>query len=337
MCSDTVITIDEDASYTFNSSDFPYEDDEGAPLVKIRISVLESAGRLTNNGADVVEDEDVGVANLSNLFFEPSANAHGTPYATFSYKVHDGTEFSTAACVVTVNVNSVNDLPTSNDPLLVTNPPTDSSTTADLIASAQNLGDADGDTVNPVFDWRADGTSLAFINMPFQNNATNAPGAVRDYSSYANNGSLMEGAAWTATGKVGGAISFDGVNDYVEVANDLGSPSALSISMWFKMSSFAGSGTQYLMDARAGGNWWFIQNIHTTHYASPADRCDQDENLCFNGLVQVAAADLARYLVSRGRNGGRNRVQNLPRRCFERCWWWKSYQHWQRLANGGTL
>jgi prepilin-type N-terminal cleavage/methylation domain-containing protein len=38
----------------------------------------------------------------------------------------------------------------------------------------------------------------------------------KDYSGNGNNGTLVNGPTWT-TGKVGGALSFDGVNDYVNV------------------------------------------------------------------------------------------------------------------------
>ncbi|MBL91653.1 MAG: hypothetical protein CMH56_07545 [Myxococcales bacterium] len=291
-CLDTFVTIDEDVSYAFGVDDFPYEDAEGEPLVKIQITSLETAGRLTNDGSDIVANEEVLTANLPNLLFEPVANAFGTPYATFAYKVNDGSEYSTAACTVTINVNSVNDLPTSDDPLLVTNPVTDSATTADLIVVSQNLGDVDGDTVTSVMDWRADGTSLAILNMPFQNFSGTDDGAVHDYTTLSNHGSLMEGATWTANGKVGGAISFDGVNDYVNIANDLGDPTALTISMWAKTSDLTGT-SQYLLDARTEGNWWFIQDIDTTHYSEPANRCDHVGNICFNGLVQIDASDLS--------------------------------------------
>jgi Concanavalin A-like lectin/glucanases superfamily/Bacterial Ig domain len=40
-----------------------------------------------------------------------------------------------------------------------------------------------------------------------------------DLSGLHNDGTLLNGAAWTAVGKYGGAIQFDGVNDMVRVAN----------------------------------------------------------------------------------------------------------------------
>ena len=198
-CTDTTLTIDEDGQYDFVESDFPYEDDEGAPLVKIRITAGTSAGALTSSGVTLNADDEVASGSLDTLTFAPSPDANGTPYATFSYKVNDGTEFSTSACTVTLNVTPVNDLPTSSDPALMTNPAGDATTTADLIQVPSNLGDVDGQTVVPVFDWQADGTSLAVLNMPFDNEPGGGAGEVEDYSTHGNHGTLQEGAVWHAT------------------------------------------------------------------------------------------------------------------------------------------
>ncbi len=54
-----------------------------------------------------------------------------------------------------------------------------------------------------------------------------------DYSGNNNHGTLYNGPQWT-TGKVGGALSFDGVNDYVGGLGNFGRPNTLTISLWFK-------------------------------------------------------------------------------------------------------
>ena len=62
--------------------------------------------------------------------------------------------------------------------------------------------------------------------MPFDTNVyTTSKGAVRDYSTYGNNGTLGEGAAsyspsWTTAGKIGGAYVFDAINDYIAIETD---------------------------------------------------------------------------------------------------------------------
>jgi len=55
-----------------------------------------------------------------------------------------------------------------------------------------------------------------------------------DSSGNGNDGNLTNGPTW-ATGKIGGALSFDGVNDYVDFGQkNLGVNSNLSVSYWFK-------------------------------------------------------------------------------------------------------
>ena len=44
------------------------------------------------------------------------------------------------------------------------------------------------------------------------------------------------GAVWTATGKVGGALDFDGVDDYVDIG-DIDLTDSFTIAAWMKLSS----------------------------------------------------------------------------------------------------
>ncbi len=64
-----------------------------------------------------------------------------------------------------------------------------------------------------------------------------------DSSPYGNTGTLVNGTTWTS-GRYGGALSFDGVNDYVEVGDsDSLSPSdQISISFWVKPNSLGNTG-----------------------------------------------------------------------------------------------
>jgi len=64
-----------------------------------------------------------------------------------------------------------------------------------------------------------------------------------DSSGNNNNGTLVNGPTWT-TGKVGGALSFDGVDDYASLGTS-GMPSGsqpFSISVWMKKDPALGSG-----------------------------------------------------------------------------------------------
>ena len=92
-----------------------------------------------------------------------------------------------------------------------------------------------------VFNWN--GTNASFYDTSlmlaynFDNVSAlgeNATKAV-DISKYGNNGTLVNGTAWTANGKYGGAMVFDGVNDYVAVPNAIalnGTP--FTMSFWGK-------------------------------------------------------------------------------------------------------
>ncbi len=118
--------------------------------------------------------------------------------------------------------------------------------------------DADGDAVTNITDWRKQGVSVAVLNMPFNTNvSSNASGAIKDYSTFSNNGTLGGGTsanmpAWTSSGKVGGAYSFDGVNDYINVSY---SPSLnltgqnRTFGGWFKPWS---TGTYQMLFGRPG-------------------------------------------------------------------------------------
>ena len=94
------------------------------------------------------------------------------------------------------------------------------------------------------FTWNWNATNYTFYNdslvlmMNFDNVSAlgeNATYAV-DVSKYGNNGTLMNGAAWNSSGKYGKALSFDGVNDYVDAGNNasLNLPKDFSLEAWIK-------------------------------------------------------------------------------------------------------
>src|SRR5450759_5412343 len=60
-----------------------------------------------------------------------------------------------------------------------------------------------------------------------------------DSSGMGNNGTLTNGPTWT-TGKVGGALSFDGTDDYVNVPDNpsLDMSGNLTIEFWHKWNVF---------------------------------------------------------------------------------------------------
>jgi len=127
-----------------------------------------------------------------------------------------------------------------------------------------------------------------------------------DSSGYGNNGTLVNGPTWT-TGKVGGALSFDGVDDYVRV---LDSPSlkgaVFTKIIWFKVLSLH-SGIieeivrqdyRWLISHRGdvASPYWeigFMQDAKTTNYWTPSDA-----DFPINNWYQIAiVADGSSYRI----------------------------------------
>ena len=115
--SNGTVTTNEDTDYTFAAASFNFADsDSGDTLASVKIVTLPAAGRgtLTLNAANVSANAAVTKAQLDNgnLKYTPPADANGTGYASFTFTVNDGTDDSTSAYTMTINVTAVNDVPT---------------------------------------------------------------------------------------------------------------------------------------------------------------------------------------------------------------------------------
>ena len=96
-------------------------------------------GTLELSGTAVAADEVVPEASIGNLAYIPPADANGTGYATFTFKVSDGTDESAVANTMTIDVTA------GNDP--ATGEPTISGTARvgrTLTASTAGITDVDG-------------------------------------------------------------------------------------------------------------------------------------------------------------------------------------------------
>ena len=122
---DVTEATDEDTEYTFGEDDFPFGDIDGDQLDHVKITVLPAPGtgklfldgvRITNTGKKVSKTK---LANGS-FTYTPPANANGTGFATFQFKVNDGTDDS-GEHTITMNVTAVNDAPTASDNTVDTN------------------------------------------------------------------------------------------------------------------------------------------------------------------------------------------------------------------------
>ena len=116
--SDGTVTATEDTDYTFTAANFNFTDtDVDDALSSVKITSLPAAGTLQVDGT-MIASTDLPKAvtkvdiDASKLTYSPPANANGDDYATFQFKVNDGTDDSDAAFTMTIDVTAVNDPPT---------------------------------------------------------------------------------------------------------------------------------------------------------------------------------------------------------------------------------
>lgn len=86
---------------------------------------------------------------------------------------------------------------------------------------------------------------IAWFNM--DNNRISGT-TLTDVSGNGITGTLTNGPVSGSAGKMGQAITFDGTDDYVNVANNtiLNSASAMTVSAWVRSSSLGGGGVNFL-------------------------------------------------------------------------------------------
>ena len=159
--SDGTVTTNEDSAHTFAAAEFNFSDaDPGDTLESVEIITLPASGTgtLALSGTPVTAGQEIAEADIGTLTYTPPANANGTGYASFTFKVSDGTAESAAAYTMTITVTAVNDAPT------VANTIPDRSATVGTAFSyafpANTFSDADtGDTLTYAAT-KADGATL---------------------------------------------------------------------------------------------------------------------------------------------------------------------------------
>ena len=117
---DGTITTDEDTDYTFAAADFNFTDtDTGDTLSSVKIVTLPATGKgtLELNGsaiaaADLPQTVTKADIDATKLKYSPPANANGSAYASFTFKVNDGADDSATAYTLTINVTALNDAAT---------------------------------------------------------------------------------------------------------------------------------------------------------------------------------------------------------------------------------
>ena len=161
--SDGTVTTDEDTDHTFTAANFSFADtDTGDTLSSVKIVTLPGSGKgtLELDGTAIASTalpQTVTKADIdgSKLKYSPPANANGTAYASFTFKVNDGTDDSATANTMTIDVTAVND-PATGEPTITGTAQVGQA----LTAVTTGIMDADGLTsVTYTYVWiRVDGS-----------------------------------------------------------------------------------------------------------------------------------------------------------------------------------
>ena len=111
---DKTVTVEEDGSYIFAAPAFGFADTDGDALASVKITAPPAAGKgtLALDGSAVTADRVIAASELGKLTYTPPADANGPGYASFAFKVSDGTSESASPYTMTVDVTAVNDAAT---------------------------------------------------------------------------------------------------------------------------------------------------------------------------------------------------------------------------------
>ncbi|MDP3990287.1 MAG: LamG-like jellyroll fold domain-containing protein, partial [archaeon] len=188
---------------------------------------------------------------------------------------NDGTDDSASSASTILTISNLI-IEVSNVVLNATDNPTNS-TNANLTLYWETI-DTDGDGKN-ITDWRLNKSSIAVLNMPFENISDSVFNATKDYSTFNNNGSEHGGVLWNATGGYDGkgSYEFDGVDDYISIPDDssLEAMEGISIVLWVKPTG-TGDANQRIVDKTYNG-------VYALYYTSP--------NLGFALVTDTASAN----------------------------------------------
>ena len=102
--------------YRFRETDFIFNDvDVTDEMDRVQITDIDlpDGATLTSNGEALTDGAEIPVADIvaGNLVFTPVEYEHGEDYARFTFKVHDGKEYSVEGYTMTIDVEPVNQRP----------------------------------------------------------------------------------------------------------------------------------------------------------------------------------------------------------------------------------
>ena len=158
--SDGTVTTNEDSAHTFTASEFNFSDADGDTLSNVKIVTLPASGTgtLALSDTPVTANQVVAATNIGVLAYTPPENANGTGYASFTFKVSDGTAESAADYTMTITVTAVNDAPTVATAM--TDQPATVGTAFSYAFPANTFSDADTADTLTYTATKADDTAL---------------------------------------------------------------------------------------------------------------------------------------------------------------------------------
>jgi hypothetical protein len=164
-------------------------------------------------------------------------------------------------------INISNAPPTHSTPTITPSSPT---TLSNLTCNYNNVNDIDSDRVVNITNWYRFNRSVTLFNMPFEGGSNST--RVRDYGPYYRTGKPYDdnitnydgntSARWNRTeGRVGGAFRFDGIDDYIYLAEhnlfDFANKS-ITLSAWIKGTR--GTIMNHQTGGTPGSSWYWAYN-----------------------------------------------------------------------------
>jgi len=138
------------------------------------------------------------------------------------------------------NVTILNNHPVIINWSLNTTDPLTNNTNTNLTAYI-NASDSEGDSLKFIYNWFVNGTSIAVLNMPFEEFNGTLGNNTKDYSGFGNNGSENGVLYWNATGGHDGwgAYMFNESGDFINTHTIAvnASRNGLTITAWIKPAS----------------------------------------------------------------------------------------------------
>ena len=145
-------------AHHFTASEFNFDDtDAGDTLASVTVVTLPAVGVLALGGTVVTADQVVEAEDIGTLVFTPAQDANGMSYASFTFRVSDGTDESDAVYSMTIDVTPVNDAATGKPTIEGT-----SQVGQELTAGTSDIMDVDGVPSSFTYQWvrvDSDGTS----------------------------------------------------------------------------------------------------------------------------------------------------------------------------------